>query len=90
MHDVDRGIDISALDVDVQDGNAANPRLILDLDGVVTKPDDQVRAAQKSPLHLAPRAFYATDRKRMVFIYQSLRHRRRCKRNAVTLDESTQ
>ena len=82
--------DINLLDIDLQQRRVADPRFVLDFDGIVAEPDDQIGPTQNLPLDLPHCALDAPDRKRMILIYQPLGHRRARKRNAVTLDKTTQ
>ena len=48
MDEVHPWRDIDRVDVDLQQRNLADPRLVFDLDGVVAEPDDQ--SAERSSL----------------------------------------
>ena len=90
VRDVHAGVDIGALDIDVQHRHLADPGLVFHLDRVVAQPDHQVGALDQRALQLAQGALDAAQRQRVVLVDQALGHHRRREGNAVALDQGAQ
>ena len=76
MRELHRGCNVDRLDIDLKQRNIIDPGFILDLDGVVAQPDDEIGRAQEFALHLPAGPLDAAERQRMILVDQSLRHRR--------------
>ena len=74
VRDAHAGIDIGALDTDVQQRHLAYPGFVLHLDRVVAQPDHQIGALDQRALQFAQGALDAAERQRMVFVDQALGH----------------
>src|ERR1700704_1374585 len=84
--ELDRGRDVDRLDVDLKERHVADPGLVLDLDGIVAQPDNEISRAQEAALVLAAGTLDHTERKRMVLVDQALGHGRGGEGKAMALD----
>ncbi|MCX7314613.1 MAG: hypothetical protein NTV56_23625 [Alphaproteobacteria bacterium] len=85
-----RSGDIGLFNVDLQQWDVADPRLELDLNGVVAEADDQVGGPQELSLNLPARALDDADGQRMILVDHALGHRRGGERQVVPLDHLQQ
>src|SRR4029453_10246185 len=70
-------IRIDGVDVDREQRDLADPRLVLDLDDVVAEPDDQIGGPQELTLYLTAGPLDASESERMILGDHALGHRGR-------------
>ena len=87
VRDHHAAIGVDRIDVHGQDGNLADPRLVLHLDDVVAQREDEVGAAEELSLHLPARPLDASDGQRMLLVDEPLGHGRGREGQAVALDD---